>query len=1014
MALGASVAGVARIILEVDSRRANAEIKKTETNLTGFASRGTRGLKGLASAYTGLAAGAGLATVGLLIRKATDAASDLNEEQNKSKVIFGESRKAMLEWAQGAATSMGLSERAFLQGAGAVGNMLKTVGVTGPALADMSKEIVAAASDLASFNNEDPSEMLDRLRSGLAGEAEPLRRFGILLSEARVQQQAVSMGLVEQGDKLTEQQKVLARHALIMHDAATAHGDFGRTAQDNANQQRILTAEIENLESKLGRVLLPIQLKVTRQLVEWTSALNENKGLQEDIQGAIDGTTDAISTAVEVVQEIVELMGGWETASKFLVGGLLLRQVGKLTTAFTGLAGSQAAAGAASAGAAGVGIGGAAGATAALRANLLKLVARAYVVSIAVVIVDQATGGKISDMNKWFYDHVVRPGTKILTLGQFDPGPQGGYPGQAGPGAQPPGGGFLPGGRTATGAIQIARTSRDTHGKSLLPAFGPNIGDPRSATSAIDYMAKVGTPVLAPEDGNITRRGGTPGSGTPGGPGGLNLYFVGDSATAYFVTHLGWTAPVGRYRRGAVIAKVGPHVSGAHAHVEQSRTPLALRYAGASSRGPIQTPAPSAAAAAAAAAARPKPPEAPDLDEQLAKAQLTKSTKDDLRILRLIETSLEKQIATAKTTKKRAQLYRELKSTQDEIAQILEGPKTRKPRKRRSDADVAELTLPLRTLLEEAEATDKNLTDDLAALDRIIAFLQGKLAKAKKGTEAYLKILTSLNQFRSQRRGVEASAVAGAGGDARDPGVAALIEGGGRGTATRLFAPGRDITSEITTEEGLKQMGAVLADLAPERARLKAWGTQLWNMREAQRGMLRDLKSSLQKALNVKPAKLRDPVAIQKLRNKIAAKEADIAALTEAIDGVFGAWADLDNQETDRLIEIAGGEAERKSEPPPSSAGGIGEGGGFSESGTASMSQAEVDRNVIGFLGGMRDIPRSFGSNILANAFAPELGPGSRLPIGGSTITVTNIFPTPPPDPLAWSKGIEFELRTLV
>jgi hypothetical protein len=172
----------------------------------------------------------------------------------------------------------------------------------------------------------------------------------------------------------------------------------------------------------------------------------------------------------------------------------------------------------------------------------------------------------------------------------------------------------------------------------------------------------------------------------------------------------------------------------------------------------------------------------------------------------------------------------------------------------------------------------------------------------------------------------------------------------------------------------------------------------------------------------VKPAKNRDPVAIKRLQNKIAAKEADIADLTEAIDGVFAAWGELDTQEIDRLVDIAGGEKDRKDSPPPDSGGGMGDGGDIGGGGsadpgrTAAELQAEVNQNVVGFLGGARDLTRGFASNVLANAYAGELGAGAMFPLtgGGSTITVQNFWSQPPADAHLFTKSLEFELKALV
>ena len=122
----------------------------------------------------------------------------------------------------------------------------------------MSQALVQLAADMASFNNASPEDVLLAIRSGLIGEAEPLRRYGVLLSETRVQQQA----LVETGKdnvkNLTDQEKLTARYNIILKDTGTAQGDAARTAGSWANQSRKLRANLDDLSAGLGQKLIPV------------------------------------------------------------------------------------------------------------------------------------------------------------------------------------------------------------------------------------------------------------------------------------------------------------------------------------------------------------------------------------------------------------------------------------------------------------------------------------------------------------------------------------------------------------------------------------------------------------------------------------------------------------------------------------------------------------------------------------------------------------------------------------
>lgn len=190
--------------------------------------------------------------------KATQAAGDLGEAQNAVNVTFGKSAGIVNRWARAAATSAGLANAEALQAAAGFGAMLDSAGIAGDEAAAMSVKVGQLAADIGSLRNADPTDMLERMRAGLAGEAEPLRRFGVFLSEARVQQEAVRIGLVKTGEELTDAQKIQARYNIILKDSKKAAGDFGRTAGESLpNQLRILRAQLINAAAAVGKVLLP-------------------------------------------------------------------------------------------------------------------------------------------------------------------------------------------------------------------------------------------------------------------------------------------------------------------------------------------------------------------------------------------------------------------------------------------------------------------------------------------------------------------------------------------------------------------------------------------------------------------------------------------------------------------------------------------------------------------------------------------------------------------------------------
>lgn len=204
-----------------------------------------------------------LVAAGFAINKTIQGASDLNETITKTEAIFGDASKELKVWAKGAATAFGMSQREALDAAGTFGLFGKVAGLSGNEVSTFAQKYTGLAADFASFYNTSPQDAIVAIGAALRGESEPIRRYNILLDEMTIKNRAVSMGIIESTTQaLTPQQKVLARSAEIMAQSTVAQGDFARTAEGLANQQRILKAETKNLSDSFGAVFLPTALSV--------------------------------------------------------------------------------------------------------------------------------------------------------------------------------------------------------------------------------------------------------------------------------------------------------------------------------------------------------------------------------------------------------------------------------------------------------------------------------------------------------------------------------------------------------------------------------------------------------------------------------------------------------------------------------------------------------------------------------------------------------------------------------
>lgn len=248
---------------------------------------------------------AGIGEIGKSIR----AASDLSESVNKVGVAFGAAGQGILEWSKTSATSLGQSQQQALEAASSFGLLFNTLGVGQNDAANMSKELVQLATDMASINNIPIADALQKLRSGLVGESEPLRSVGVLLSEAAVAQEAVTLGLASSTKAVDEQSKVLARYQLILDQTVQTQGDFARTASGIANQERILAARIDNLRASFGQAFTPIYAEILKGLnILIGDAAKNGEGI---IRALAEGMVNGIIYLLPVLAQIRSFFTYW-------------------------------------------------------------------------------------------------------------------------------------------------------------------------------------------------------------------------------------------------------------------------------------------------------------------------------------------------------------------------------------------------------------------------------------------------------------------------------------------------------------------------------------------------------------------------------------------------------------------------------------------------------------------------------------------------------------------------------
>jgi hypothetical protein len=269
-----------------------------------------------------LPAAAAIGSIAAVIKPAINAASDFQESTSKVNVVFGKASKSIKDFAATAATSLGQSKQSVLDAAGVFGTFGKAAGLAGEDLALFTTDFVTLSTDLASFNNTSPEEAITAIGAALRGESEPLRRYGVLLNDAVLKQEAMTLGIYDGKGALTAQQKVLAAQAAIYKQTSDAQGDFIRTSDGLANSQRTLGAILKNVQIELGTKLLPTIQEFSNSLVEISLWVQRNpetfgkigKGF-EVIFKAVDPLTRSIRGFLGILQTISNVVGESDKAT---------------------------------------------------------------------------------------------------------------------------------------------------------------------------------------------------------------------------------------------------------------------------------------------------------------------------------------------------------------------------------------------------------------------------------------------------------------------------------------------------------------------------------------------------------------------------------------------------------------------------------------------------------------------------------------------------------------------------
>lgn len=245
----------------------NNAMKKATTQTNGFG----LAIKGLKFATLLYAFRKAASFLGYAITKA----GEYQEDINLFTVSMGEYAEEAYRYAQQVSEVMGIDPAEWMRNQGVFNTIISGFGVAADKAAFMSKNLTQLGYDIASFYNINFSDAMQKVQSGIAGELEPLRRLGYDLSVARLQQEALNLGITKSVSAMTQAEKAQLRYYAMMTQVTQVQGDMARTLENPTNMLRVLKAQLEQVARSIGNLFIPILTKVLPVLIAFAKALRE-------------------------------------------------------------------------------------------------------------------------------------------------------------------------------------------------------------------------------------------------------------------------------------------------------------------------------------------------------------------------------------------------------------------------------------------------------------------------------------------------------------------------------------------------------------------------------------------------------------------------------------------------------------------------------------------------------------------------------------------------------------------
>lgn len=272
-------------------------------------------------------------------------AMEAEEVSSKFNAVFGESAGRMAEQAEILRKHIHATTTEMKNSLSTYGAIAQGMGMSTDASALFSVEMAKIQGDLASFHNLNSEEAFTKISSAISGEYEPMKRLGIVLNVAKVEQEAFNMGITDGTQKLTQSQKALATQSLIIKMMGQATGDAEATTDSSMNAYKRLNSELKDFAEQLGENIIPMINSLVSLLGGMTDRIEAtntkaklmNSALYEQAEANLlaDGTLRKFLGTLHTEGNMFAI-GSKQTKDRVKINELLTAEIDRLTQAQEG------------------------------------------------------------------------------------------------------------------------------------------------------------------------------------------------------------------------------------------------------------------------------------------------------------------------------------------------------------------------------------------------------------------------------------------------------------------------------------------------------------------------------------------------------------------------------------------------------------------------------------------------------------------------------------------------------